>query len=120
MPPIGFLPAERDGMGVRVLMDSNVLNLGPDCCVLVGGGSADTVLKISVANLLHAISCENSKSDLTDVETVHDLCRSNHSPGTATPQLTLLNPGDASEAASALRLACDPSVARAGRILSIP
>ncbi len=116
MPPIGFLPAERDGMGVRVLMDSNVSNLGPDCCVLVGGGSADTVLKISVANLLHAISCENSKSDMTDVATVHDLCRSNHSPGIATPQLTLLNAGDASEAASALRLACDPSVARAGRI----
>jgi hypothetical protein len=128
VPPFGFLPGEKDGMApVQVLMDASVHDLGPNCSVLVGGGSADTVLKISVDNLLYVLSCENGKSGMREIETVQDLCRSNHSAAAAAsgggsgggdvaavPQPCPMNLADSSSPPSFLRLACDASIARAG------
>jgi hypothetical protein len=131
VPPFGFLPGEKDGMApVQVLMDASVHNLGPNCSVIVGGGSPDTVLKISVDNLLYVLSCENGKSDMRGIETVQDLCRSNHSAAAAAvggggggggggdvaavPQPCPMNLADSSSPPSFLRLACDASLARAG------
>jgi hypothetical protein len=129
VPPFGFLPGEKDGMGVRVLMDASVQNLGPTCSVIVGGGSPDTVLKISVEDLLYVLNIENGKSDMREIETVQDLCRSNHSACVdsgggcsggdvaVVPQPCPVNSADSGSPASALRLACDSSIARAGEQL---
>ena len=117
VPPVGFLPGEEIGTGVRVLMDKCVHSLGLDCSVLVGGGESDTVLRISVNNLLHAIKCENAKSALSTVDPVHDLCRCTDFPGSPDTQKTIsLKSCVVSSTASILRFACDPSIAKAGKV----
>ncbi len=119
MPPIGFLPGQTDGMGVRVLIDKCVRSLGSTCCVLVGGGSPDVVLKISVDNLLHAIANENAKHDMGDTETAHDLCRCNNDPAPADLQSTIMNLSNPGNPVSTLRLACDSTLARAGEFFDV-
>ncbi len=101
-------------MGVRVLMDKSVHSLGPNCCVLVGGGNPDIVLKISIDNLLHVIAHENAKSDMRDMETIFDLCRSNNHLGTAVLPAPIVNLGNSRNPETFLRFACDASIARAG------
>jgi len=113
---VGFLPGEEIGTGVTVLMDKCVHSLGLDCSVLVGGGESDTVLRISVNNLLHAIKCENAKSALSSVDPVHDLCRCADFPGSPDTQPISLKSCVVSSTASILRFACDPSIAKAGKV----
>ena len=73
MPPFGFLLGEGEGAGVRVLIDASVRDLGGDCPVLVGGGRAETVLKMTVENLLHDVDFENAICGAIGKGLVYDL-----------------------------------------------
>ena len=111
MPPFGFLPGEVEGGGVRVLIDASVRDLGEGCSVLVGAGSAETVLRISVGYLLHIVGCENATGGVIDSELVYDLCRSAPLPSSS-PVAPQPIPPDCHS--MPLRLACDSSISRAG------
>ena len=120
VPPFGFLLGEGEGAGVRVLIDASVRDLGGDCPVLVGGGRAETVLKMTVEHLLHVVGCENATCGAIDKELVYDLCRSAPPPShpSDAPKPIPLHSSSATPApAPPLRLACDSSIARTGRWL---
>jgi hypothetical protein len=102
------------------MIDKNVRNLGLNCCVLVGSGYPSTVIKLSVDNLIRVIIYENSKSDMENADSVHDLCRSSEAPRSAGQQLVHLESSVDSNPATLLRFACDSSIARAGEPVDFP
>ena len=117
VPPFGFLPGEGHEAGVRVLIDESVRDLGGNFLVLVGGGMAETVLKITVDCLMHVVDCENATGGVIDTGLIYDLCRSAPPPSSSSSDAPLPIPLDstsAMHAAPPLRLACDSSLARAG------
>ena len=88
-----------------------------DCCVLVGSGYTSAVLKLSVDNLIRVITYENAKSGLDNLDPVHDLCRSPEALGSAAQQLKQFESSIDSDPSPILRLACDSSIARAGKLV---
>jgi hypothetical protein len=112
VPPVGFVNEGGAASSVLLLMDQSVCDLGSDCCVLVGGGSRDTVIKMTVAALRRVIINENEASQTSSscVEPIRDLCRSS-SPSCSDDLYTASLD---SKRAPLLQFACDLSIARAG------